>query len=310
LISIHFTIITDNQTIRYIRTTRSENLKRRQLRWIEYLQTFDFDIRHAPGKNNFLADYLSRIYSNPNLQIEPKDFVKPDIDDSDAEPTIFSAAISTLTPPMSPSPTPSTIRNDSASPTPLTYEEFVENITPPELHPELEQHYNKQDAVIAATDSAKHFLNKPRDIDLIKDIIPQLQAAYAKDEAYKKFIENPELAKGPIFNRDGLLYYRYHNKDKYPFQLIVPEIILKEEEGKEVTLREEILRKIHDEILIHLGPENCYTYARKFFTWKGMEDDFKDYIKTCDFCQRNKPDNHKPYGLLNLLEIPDILWTH
>src|SRR5690606_15501242 len=176
LIGIHFTIITDNQTIRYIRTTRSENLKRRQLHWIEYLQTFDFDIRHAPGKNNFLADYLSRIYSNPNLQIEPKDFVTPDIDDSDAEPTIFSAAISTLTSPMSPSPTPSTIRNDSASPTPLTYEEFVENITPLELHPELEQHYDKQDAVIAATDSAKHFLNEPRDIDLIEDIILSLNS--------------------------------------------------------------------------------------------------------------------------------------
>jgi len=65
----------------------------------------------------------------------------------------------------------------------------------------------------------------------------------------------------------------------------VSEIILKEDEGKEVTLREEILCKIHNEILVHLGPENCYTYACKFFTWKGMEDDFKDYIKTYDFCQ-------------------------
>src|SRR5690606_39575196 len=100
----------------------------------------DFDIRHAPGKNNFkfLADYLSRMYSNPNLQIEPKDFVKPDIDDSDIEPTILSAAILTFTLPMSSSSTPSTICNDSVSPTPITYEEFVENITSPELHPELE----------------------------------------------------------------------------------------------------------------------------------------------------------------------------
>lgn len=40
------------------------------------------------------------------------------------------------------------------------------------------------------------------------------------------------------------------------------------------------------------------------------EQDFKDYVKTCDFCQRNKPDNHKPYGLLKPLEIPEIPWTH
>lgn len=148
--------------------------------------------------------------------------------------------------------------------------------------------------------------------ELIKDIIPQLKDAYAKDPAYAKYIKDPTLANGPIYNRDNLLYYRYHNKDKYPFQLIVPEIALKGEgdEGKEVTLRESILRKVHEDILIHLAAETCYTYARKYFTWKNMEQDFKDFIKTCDFWQRNKPDNHKPYGLLNPLEIPDIPWTH
>ena len=41
-----------------------------------------------------------------------------------------------------------------------------------------------------------------------------------------------------------------------------------------------------------------------------MEQDFKDYVKTYDFCQRNKPDNHKPYGLLKPLEIPNIPSTH
>ena len=45
----------------------------------------------------------------------------------------------------------------------------------------------------------------------------------------------------------------------------MPEIILDGVEGK-VTLREQIIRKIHDETLVHLGSEQCYTYARKYFT--------------------------------------------
>jgi hypothetical protein len=89
----------------------------------------------------------------------------------------------------------------------------------------------------------------------------------------------------------------------------VPEIVLDGVEDK-VTLREQIMQHIHDETLVHMGSEKCYTYARKYFTWKDMEKDFQEYIRTCDFCQRNKPDNHKPYGLLHSLEIPNIPWTH
>jgi hypothetical protein len=165
------------------------------------------------------------------------------------------------------------------------------------------------EATIAATNLANTFATAPQDLDFIKDLISQLQVTYKKAPGYAKYIEDPTLVTGPIFIRDGLLYYRYHNKDKYPFQLIVPEIVLDGVEDK-VTLREQIMQHIHDETLVHMGSEKCYTYARKYFTWKDMEKDFQEYIRTCDFCQRNKPDNHKPYGLLHSLEIPNISWTH
>jgi len=35
----------------------------------------------------------------------------------------------------------------------------------------------------------------------------------------------------------------------------------------------------------------------------------KDYVTGCDTCQRNKGPNHKPYGLLSPLPIPDQPWT-
>jgi hypothetical protein len=30
------------------------------MRWCAYLQSFQFMVRHIPGKQNFVADYLSR----------------------------------------------------------------------------------------------------------------------------------------------------------------------------------------------------------------------------------------------------------
>ena len=62
------------------------------------------------------------------------------------------------------------------------------------------------------------------------------------------------------------------------------EIILDGVEGK-VTLREQIIQKIYDETLVHFSSKQSYTYARKYFTWKDMEKDFKEYTRTCDFCQ-------------------------
>lgn len=35
----------------------------------------------------------------------------------------------------------------------------------------------------------------------------------------------------------------------------------------------------------------------------------KDYVTGCDTCQHNKGPNHKPYGLLSPLPIPDQPWT-
>lgn len=54
----HFTVITDNWAVKWIKT--QPQLSQRQSRWLETLEAFDFDVIHRPGSTNIVADALSR----------------------------------------------------------------------------------------------------------------------------------------------------------------------------------------------------------------------------------------------------------
>jgi hypothetical protein len=53
-----FKVITDHQSLRYLSTQPS--LSKRQVRWMEKMAEFDMEIEYQPGKNNVVADALSR----------------------------------------------------------------------------------------------------------------------------------------------------------------------------------------------------------------------------------------------------------
>lgn len=53
-----FLIVTDNSATKFIQT--KPHLNNRQMNWMTILQSFDFDIIHRPGKENIVADALSR----------------------------------------------------------------------------------------------------------------------------------------------------------------------------------------------------------------------------------------------------------
>ena len=48
----------DHKSLKYFFTQRDLNM--RQRKWMEYLEDFDFTLQYHPGKENVVADGLSR----------------------------------------------------------------------------------------------------------------------------------------------------------------------------------------------------------------------------------------------------------
>ena len=53
-----FEVFSDHKSLKYIFTQRDLNM--RQRRWMEYLEDYDFTLHYHPGKENVVADALSR----------------------------------------------------------------------------------------------------------------------------------------------------------------------------------------------------------------------------------------------------------
>ena len=45
------------------------------------------------------------------------------------------------------------------------------------------------------------------------------------------------------------------------------------------------------------------------YWWPGLDSDVRQFVSTCDFCQKNKTSNQKPAGLLQPLAIPEFRWA-
>jgi hypothetical protein len=74
LLGIPFTIVTDHQALQYM--ISNEIKSSRQMRWMDYIQRFNFEIRYEPGATNLLADALSRIYYDIRTdEIQPEEQV-------------------------------------------------------------------------------------------------------------------------------------------------------------------------------------------------------------------------------------------
>jgi Integrase zinc binding domain/Chromo (CHRromatin Organisation MOdifier) domain/Integrase core domain len=73
------------------------------------------------------------------------------------------------------------------------------------------------------------------------------------------------------------------------------------------NLRIEIMKQVHD-TSGHFGEAKTFELLSRNYWWKKVREYVKDYIGSCDICQRNKVSRRKPGGLLNPLPIPTSPW--
>ena len=126
--------------------------------------------------------------------------------------------------------------------------------------------------------------------------IARLKAAAEADldwqATLKAVRENSEAVAPEFEDKDGILYY----ENRY----VIP---------SDTGLRLKILGDNHDSrVAGHFGQFKTLERLKQNFFWTKMDEDVKDYVRSCDVCQRDKASRKKKYGLLQPLDIPHQPW--
>jgi hypothetical protein len=130
------------------------------------------------------------------------------------------------------------------------------------------------------------------------NIEESIRKSLPSDDYALQIIDDLQSAK----NGSRIKRYSYENDLlRYVDRLYVPDI---------EDIRLQILHDCHDaSISGHQGWLRTYERISRNYYWPKMEKDVKSYVSTCDSCQRNKPSNHRPFGLLHPLPIPSRRWS-
>ena len=75
------------------------------------------------------------------------------------------------------------------------------------------------------------------------------------------------------------------------------------------SLKQAVFSANHDsKVAGHFGQFKILEQIRQNCFWSKIEEQVKDYIRSCDVCLRDKTSRRKKYGLLKLLDIPHQPW--
>jgi len=231
-----FTVYTDNRSLETLKT--NTNLSKRQIRWLELFQSYQFDIHHIPRLQNVAADALSK------------------------KPYNITA--------------PTTLRASTSSELTTMYLFHAGE----ELKDDIRKNYKHDEIFSKIWDDLQNNKNSND------------HRHYRIDDENLLIYTEPNTE--PNLNEDNTL------KDGDHDRICVPRV---------TTLINRILKQEHDaKIAGHLGIDKTYERVRRTYYWPRMMRNIRKYIQTCDSCQRNKPSNQKPPGLLHPLEIPNERW--
>ncbi len=227
-----FYVYTDNRSVETILT--NTNPSHRLIRWIDWLQSFQFTIKHIPRSLNTVADAMSKC---EHAKLSDLKTIEEDVD---VEPIMLSTIRSTL-----------------------LSDETLEKIK-----------------------ACYH------DDPLWKDLYATMlrQKEDSEDDEIQISIQNYSLVDDFIV------------ESQEPHRLCLP---------FDQELFREIMSVFHDSAVggAHLGVEKTLDKLNATFYLNNAQKHVRDYVRTCDSCQRVKATNDKPAGLMVPLEVPQGRWT-
>jgi hypothetical protein len=284
-------VVTDHRALEFFKTQR--RLSHRQMRWMEYLSRFDFDIRYIKGQNNTVADSLSRYHQAGDLEekVPIYEYVNADLRlDPEGEELPMDRVIE--------------IRAMSAK---ITHRQLREKeqerdieatrlaSAMPERRAEVETTEGDNPTVFESVSGGPE-LN--RHVEKAKDFVRKVAKGYEYDPLFAKVVEKPKEYKAFDY-QNGLLYSKNRAGDSV---LCIPRV-----KNKDESLTAIVIDQAH-RVLGHFGSMRTAEYIRRWYWWPGIGQEVEKFCETCSTCHTSKSNSQKPVGLLHPLPIPSRPW--
>ena len=265
-----FLVYTDHSATKFLQNTKDPT--GRLGRWALFLQSYQYDIVHKPGRIHNNADALSRMpHSKPPPQDSFDDYEPPTPDIPPAAPTV-------------------SVVNDGQDTDPAA-----------SSLPLFHCHDGDEQPLVCGVDKIDN--DELRQMQLAD---PQSAPfmAYVEDNVLPpddKLARRLLLESQDYVMDNGLLFHLYyprgqgHRTERLVTQLVVP-----------FPLRNDILLSFYDSLLGgHFATERTYQSIRLRYFWIGMYADITTYVKTCVACQKAKRVIHPGHPTITPLPVAE-----